>query len=591
MRFIMNLIPSNNIELIFEFKEKELGGKPIRFSNPLKIITTHDPAEIVPALTEVEEAVNGGLYAAGYLSYEAAPAFDPAYQVCAKPVMPLLWFALFTEQEFIEGLPATSGWYKTGNWEPNITKSEYRQRIERIKEAIEQGDTYQVNYTIRLKTDFQGDDMAFYHRLSESQQGQFSAYLNMGRFRILSASPELFFREENSILTTKPMKGTVKRGYTLAEDQNLKDQLIACEKNRAENLMIVDLLRNDLGRLAKPGTVRVTKLFEIEKYPTVYQMTSTIQADCRPETTLVDVMRGLFPYGSITGAPKVSTMKIIAELEQTPREVYCGAIGYLSPKGKAVFSVPIRTVVLDTTAHTAQYGVGGGITWDSTTEGEYDEILAKAALLKVQKVKFDLLETMLLQNGVYTYLERHLNRLQGSADYFGYSFSKQEIRQKLVDHAGVYPGASRRVRLLLSEEGRVCIESSPFTPDSADINRMITLAEQPINQHDLFHYHKTTNRELYQKHKRVRPQAFDVLLWNEANELTEFTIGNVVLEIDGKKITPPVSCGLLPGVFREELLARGEIVEGVLTKQDLLYASQVWLINSLRGWVPVTWKE
>ena len=578
----------NVIKLLFEFNENEFNGKNILFTKPVRIITTRKLSEVIPALSDVCNAVKTGLYAAGYIAYEAAPAFDPAYQVCSKGYMPLIWFALFESPEFIEQNEQSSfGSYNIGTWEPNITRTDYNQNIDKIKNVIAQGETYQVNYTIRLETLFEGDDLAFYRRLSRSQQGQFSAYLNIGSYRILSASPELFFRWENNILTTKPMKGTANRGLTVPEDRTLREYLFSSDKNRAENLMIVDLLRNDLGRVAKYGTVHVPELFEIEKYPTVYQMTSTIQAETRPETTLVDVFRALFPCGSITGAPKVSTMKIIAELEQVPREVYCGAIGYLSPKGKAVFSVPIRTVVINTEMNTAQYGVGGGITWDSTSEDEYNEILAKAALLNEERIKFDLLETMLLKNGNYNYLERHLKRLRGSAEYFSYSFSDTEIRERLKDHAQAHPAEARRVRLLLAENGKVCIESTPCTPDLNQSIKVVSIANQSINRNNRFLYHKTTYRRLYDEFKKARPHVFDVLLWNEDNELTEFTIGNIVLEIDGIKSTPPVSCGLLPGVFREELLARGEIVQRVLTREDLSRATRVWLINSLRGWVPV----
>lgn len=579
---------NGDIELLFQFKNNKRDKTYLLFRDPIKIISADHNTEVVQALSDVQDAVKKGLYAAGYVSYEAAAAFDPIYQTCLKGNMPIVWFALFEKPEIIEqSCRRPLNQYHIGGWKPNISRNEYNQGIAKIKSEIKKGNTYQVNYTIRLCSDFQGDDFAFFDHLSQAQKGDYSAYLNIGRYRILSASPELFFRLENNTLTVKPMKGTARRGLDSEEDQKQKQFLLSSEKNQAENLMIVDLLRNDLGRIAINGSVQVTKLFEIEKYPTVYQMTSTIKAEIPPGTNLADIFGALFPCGSITGAPKAATMKVIAELEKTAREVYCGAIGYLSPNGNAVFNVPIRTVLIDKELNIAQYGVGGGITWDSTSADEYEEILTKAALLNTEKEKFDLLETMLLEKGVYNRLEGHLKRLRASADYFGYVYSEADILRMLSEHASLYPLKPRRVRLLLSKNGRVHIESADFLPtDKEGINSAI-LADKPIDRNNRLLYHKTTCRAIYEKYKEGNGQAIEVLLWNENKEITEFTIGNIVIEIDGLKITPPVSSGLLPGVFREQLLAQGEIVERTVMLEDLAHASRIWMINSLRGWVPM----
>lgn len=579
---------NSDIELFFQFKDCKMEEINLRFTNPIKIISANCKEQVISALSDVDSAVKKGLYAAGYVSYEAAPAFDPVYQTCPKGNMPIIWFALFERPEIIQQTcQQSSSSYHVGNWKPNISRIEYDQNVAKIKNEIKQGNTYQVNYTIRLQADFQGDDFAYYQRLSQSQKSDYSAYLNIGRYRILSASPELFFRRENNTLTTKPMKGTARRGLNIEGDRIQKQFLFSSDKNRAENLMIVDLLRNDLGRISKIGSVRVTKLFELEKYPTVYQMTSTIQSEIPPGTTLVEIFQALFPCGSITGAPKANTMKIIADFEQIAREVYCGAIGYLSPNGNTVFNVPIRTVLIDKELNTAQYGVGGGITWDSTSPDEYDEILAKSALLIAQEEQFDLLETILWEKGKYAYLERHLQRLHASADYFGYIYSKTNISRKLYEHGKLHTSEARRVRLLLSENGRVHVESVRFIPLDSQNIQPVVLANEPINSNNRLLYHKTTCRAIYDKYKIANPQVFDVLLWNEDGEITEFTIGNIVVEINGLKMTPPASCGLLPGVFREELLARGDIIEQKVRLQDLSLASRIWMINSLRGWIPV----
>ena len=317
-----------------------------------------------------------------------------------------------------------TGAFNLAEWQSETDSNTYHSGFQRIKSEIEKGNTYQVNYTMRLQSKFEGDDFAFFDRLKRAQRSNYSAYLNVGTHRILSASPELFFRWEDGQLITRPMKGTVKRGTTLKMDQLNADWLAASEKNQAENYMIVDLLRNDLGMIAEPGSVKVPQLKEIEKYPTVWQMTSTITADTNPETTIIDIFKALFPCGSITGAPKIKTMEIIADIENSPREVYCGAIGFITPESEAVFNVPIRTVVIDKETGKAEYGVGGGITWDSELSEEYDEAFLKAKLLTVERPAYKLLESMKLKDGEYYLLNDHIDRMKQSADYFDYRFSE-----------------------------------------------------------------------------------------------------------------------------------------------------------------------
>ena len=415
----------SEIELRFQFNEHNT-GKPLRFTRPKKIICTNALDKVIPALEEIWDAVNHGCYAAGFLAYEAALAFDPAYRVKDGGDMPLLWFGIFGEAKSgVAASPTPPDTFQIGPWVANTSQEEYHQSISRIKTEIKAGNTYQVNYTIALEAAFSGDDLAFFNRLSNAQQGGFSAYLNTGAYQILSASPELFFHGKNNTLTTRPMKGTAKRGLTATDDENYFQELETSEKNRAENVMIADLIRNDLGKVAEFGSVSVPELFQITKYPTVFQMTSTVQATVPETTTLTDIFRALFPCGSVTGAPKVSTMKIIAEEEKKPRGVYCGAIGYLTPQKEAIFSVPIRTVIIDKKRGIANYGVGGGITWDSTVQDEYEEILAKAEVLNEKYPEFALLETMLLDQENYTYLDRHLHRLSTSAGYFDYPYPRK----------------------------------------------------------------------------------------------------------------------------------------------------------------------
>jgi len=569
--------------LSFEFASSTGEIKPIIFSQPLKVIIAHTIEEVLPCFQLIQEAIQEGYYAAGYLSYESAPAFDSAFRVNEKSSMPLLWFGIFTEPQ--TGTLNSAGAYKHSDWIPSVSLDEYDASIQYIKHRIEAGDTYQANYTIRLQSEFEGDDIAFFNHLKKAQASNYCAYLNTGDHRILSASPELFFHLRGENITTRPMKGTIKRGYTFSEDKEHARWLYHSEKNRAENVMIVDLLRNDLGMIAQPGTVEVPKLFEIEHYPTVHQMTSTITAKLSETVELVDIFKSLFPCGSITGAPKIKTMEIISELETASRDVYCGAIGYITPSQEAIFNVPIRTVVIDQKTRIATYGVGGGITWDSTTEGEYHEILAKAKLLEVNRPDFQLLESLLLQDGEYFLFEEHLNRLSDSAQYFSFPFNPESLKQSMNQLAAQYSLGHFKVRLLLNQNGEFKLEAQPLTQPATPLK--VALADESIDKNNLFFYHKTTNRAMYSYFQKKYPHVYDVLLWNENGELTEFTNGNIVLEINDLKWTPPISSGLLAGTFRESLLKNGEIREKLLTVEDLEKCTKVWFINSVRKWFEV----
>ena len=570
--------------LHFDFCNHHGAHQPMCFTNPVQVIAATHVDEVQSVLRLVQRAVDKGFYAAGFVSYEAAPAFDSAFVVRTGNQLPLAWFGLFEAPTPLT--PPTNNAFSLSDWTPDVHESEFADRIAAIRSAIERGDTYQVNYTLRLHARFEGDDWALYRHLCNAQQANYCAYLNLGRYRILSVSPELFFRWDGAQVMTRPMKGTMPRGRWLDEDRSYAAQLAASEKDRAENLMIVDLLRNDIGRVAAIGSVRVPELFTIERYPTVWQMTSTITAETHPDTTFNDIMTALFPCGSITGAPKVSTMQYITELENTPRDVYCGAIGYVAPGNQAVFNVAIRTVLLDTQINRAVYGVGSGITWDSTATGEYAEVQTKAALLTEPQPRFALLETLLLDHETYTLLDRHLRRMSDSAEYFGIPITLDTIRESLMQYAQRYQNEIRRVRLLVTRDGAPHIESAPYHP-LPDTPQPIALAHTPVSSKNRFLYHKTTHRAVYETHRSTHADVFDVLLWNEAGELTEFTIGNLVLELDDRRWTPPQHCGLLAGVMRGELIAQGAIHERVLTQADLAQATRIWLINSVRGWVPV----
>ncbi|MFC4713603.1 aminodeoxychorismate synthase component I [Planococcus dechangensis] len=567
--------------LQFDFARQDGTPESFAFCDPLTVLQTHVLAEVQEVLEKVDSYTSQGYYAAGYVSYEAAPAFRPEMTVRAGAELPLVWFGIYRQKQASK--QAIAHRYEVAGWELEGSVPRYKEGIQKIRQAIEEGDTYQVNYTERLTSGFAGDAESFYRQLLRNQQADYGAYLDIGRHQILSASPELFFRIDGSRIRTKPMKGTAPRGRTLAEDEAILDVLLESEKERAENLMIVDLLRNDMSRLAKPGTVNAPKLFEAEKYPTVHQLTSTVEAELPEGLSVFDWFQALFPCGSITGAPKVSTMRYIAELEQTPREVYCGAIGYITPEKNAVFNVPIRTVLIDKDAATARYGVGGGITWDSTSEGEYQELLTKARVLTEQRPAFSLLESLKLEDGKYPLLALHSKRLKDSAVYFRFQLQQEKITRTLDELAAQYPQGTFKVRMTLDRSGNVEAQAAAVSPIQQPVH--CALAATPVDSKDAFLYHKTTNRRIYEQHQESAPSAFSVLLWNEREELTEFTIGNLVAEKDGRFYTPPVSSGLLAGTYREQLLDEGRIEVKVLKKDQLDSFDAIWFINGVRGWL------
>ncbi|WP_226581756.1 aminodeoxychorismate synthase component I [Halobacillus litoralis] len=572
--------------LLYEFTD-EKGNPDVRvFESPVEILTTYDLHEIKRIFDRVEQALEEGYYAAGYVSYEAAPAFDDAFSVHSDPQWPLVWFGIFSDcskkiRDFNEGDFSVSKWEMTGDFEV------YQEGIEKVKQGIERGDTYQVNYTTRLEALFSGDDYSFYRRLIRNQQPSYGAYLNMGVRRLLSASPELFFRVDGKAIRTKPMKGTAKRGRFYEEDQHQKELLRTSDKERSENLMIVDLLRNDLGRIAVPGTVRVPKLFEVETYQTVHQMTSTIEASLPDHYTTYELFHALFPCGSITGAPKVRTMDYISRLEDSPREVYCGAIGFFTPDKEAVFNVPIRTVMVDQNSKQAVYGTGGGVTWDSTPKGEFEELHAKASVLTENRPSFQLLETMRLEEGEFPLWSYHIDRVLKSAQYFQYPITRQELEQQLHQVTGTYSIGLYKTRLLIASTGEVTIEVEPIQHPAQNVECM--LAASPVDEGNPFLFHKTTHREVYERHQS--PGFTSTLLWNSNGELTEFTIANVVVKQNNHYYTPPVTSGLLAGTYRQKLLEDGVVQEKVIHKDELNQCEEIWMINAVRGWVRVSMKE
>ncbi len=552
------------------------GWGPLAFGAPREVIEARTLAEVVPVLRAAEGAARAGRWAIGFVAYEAAPAFDAALRV--RPgTGPLAWFGLHDAPLPVPApRPADA---RLAGAAPELDAAVHAEAVQAIRQGVAAGAVYQVNFTFRLGGRMEGDPLDLHHRLRGAQGSGDSAYVRTGDRAVASASPELFLLRQGDRVTSRPMKGTARRGRFLAEDERVRLALAASEKDRAENVMIADLLRNDLGRVAVTGSVHAGPLLEVERLRTVWQLTSTVSARLRPGVDLAELFAATFPCGSVTGAPKVAAMRFVADLERSPRGVYCGAVGAIAPGGDACFNVAIRTAEVDLATGEATYGTGGGITWDSEPAAEWDEALAKTRVLETTPGTPTLLETMRLEDGRVALLEGHLLRLAGSARYHAIPLDLAALRERIGAESG-----DARLRLLLDPAGEVVLERMPL-PAPVEGPVPVALSGDPVDRRDAALFHKTTRREPYDRRRATRPHAFDVLLLNREGELTEGTFTNVVADLDGERVTPPLDAGLLPGVFRAGLLARGEVRERTLRPGDLVRARRFWLVNALRGWI------
>lgn len=561
----------------------QAGDGWLSFRRPRKTFIARQPVDVIPLLQDIEKAVSaGGFYAAGFLSYEAAPAFDASLTVQPDNTpFPLAWFALFDRPPDEITLPAcASPALGQLTWQPLINPDEYRAAIARIKKHIRKGDTYQVNFTYRLRAACAADPWQLFLAMAVHEP-PFGAFINAGDWAVCSASPELFFKLEGNRLESRPMKGTAARGLWHEQDLEKAAALAASEKDRAENLMITDMVRHDMGRVAVTGSVRAKKLFAVERFSTVWQMTSTVRAATRAGIT--EICTALFPPASITGAPKTRTMELISGLESSPRRIYTGAIGFIAPGRRAQFSVAIRTLLVNRHDEQAEYGVGGGIVWDSRPESELEESRIKARVLNPPPPAFDLLETILWRPGRgFWLLPYHIRRLLDSAAYFSYRVDVKKVRKELAEYAAALPKEPHRLRLLVGKNGAVSLMAARLKPAGLTFSDIV-LAAQPVDSANPFLYHKTTCRKAYEEALKLVPGAADVLLYNEKGEITESTIANIAVDLSGRLCTPPLRCGLLPGTLRAYLLKRGELVEKPVTIAQLLSGRKVFLLNSVRG--------
>jgi|JI9StandDraft_1071089.scaffolds.fasta_scaffold00215_2 para-aminobenzoate synthetase/4-amino-4-deoxychorismate lyase len=571
----------------------EDNSRDFLFTNPVEILVAHTLPELNDLLLKIDSYIESGFYLAGYLSYEAGYLFEEGFFKKWKETVfdfPLAWFGVYKNpivtskyrQDKFDLTQADS--FKIVSYSLNLNESEYEEKIQRILDYIKKGETYQVNFTIRANFSFEGNANTLYQSLKHNQHVSYSAIINDGKRQILSLSPELFFKRTKDSLVAKPMKGTSPRGKSELDDKRIKEELKNDSKTKAENSMIVDLIRNDFGKISELGTVTVENLMQVEEYETLFQMTSTVKSQIKKDTGYYQLFKAIFPGGSITGAPKYRTMQIIEELESSPRDIYTGAIGFIS-KDESIFNIAIRTILIENKK--GSMGVGSGIVWDSSPKKEFEECLLKQKFL-FDAMAFRLIESMLFRNGKIILLTLHLKRLEKSAQFFGFRFNKSVILQKINSYTKKLENednlACAKVRIELSRFGEVMLEHSNILMQRKTKGK-VKISPIKVFSKNIFQSHKTTIRKIYnEEYSKATKEGFtDYIFLNEKEEVVETSIYNIFVLIGKSFFTPPCSSGALPGVMREYLLGKGTIKEKTLTISDLKSAEKIFLCNSVRG--------
>jgi len=581
----------------YVFLEAKRYGKnnctPFIFDSYVNKLVLDSPDDVERFFNKIQKCLDKGYWLAGFFSYEFGYCLEETLRsyIPRTRVVPLAWMGVFKKPWIFHGTGCVeknrgnmhNRLFRIKNLKAEITRKEYNYAIDRIKKYIEEGQTYQVNFTFPMTFELEGDISSLYSYLCWSQPTPYLAFINTGLEHILSFSPELFFSVREGVIISRPMKGTIRRGRFAAEDIRKARELKMSSKNRAENIMIVDLIRNDLGRISKIGTVKTKNIFVLEKYPTLWQMTSTVEGHLREDVSIKDIFCAIFPCGSVTGAPKIRTMQIIRELERYPRGVYCGAIGYISPQRHMCFNVAIRTLHINREKK-GVLGVGGGVVYDSVDDKEYEEAKLKATFLTKKVFPISLIETIRWDNNGYYLLDLHMKRLRNSSAYFNIPFRASLIERKLFFLAKSFQKSKiYKVRVVLAHNGDI---SCSFTLLER-INRPVTavLYESPVDSRNIYLYHKASHRDFYERarHWALQKGMWEVIFVNEKGEVTEGSRTNIFVLIGKTLFTPPVSCGLLGGVLREHLIQKKEAREKVIFAKDLFAAQKVYLGNSVRG--------
>jgi para-aminobenzoate synthetase/4-amino-4-deoxychorismate lyase len=563
-------------------------AKSYIFQSPKQVIKINS-SNFEKSLDEIDKKISAGAIGYSVMNYETGFLFEQKLSHLISDKETLSEFVFFNKRNFkeINSEKIIFDFKKNftiKNFRLNTSKKEYVRSLEKIKNYIKAGDTYQVNFTVKGKFNFEGDLCSLFQTLIFNQSAKYIAVIHLPEKFIISISPELFFAVRKNKIISRPMKGTSHRGFNLISDVIAKQDLKKSEKNKAENVMIVDLMRNDLGRLSKFGSVKVIKLFEVEKYETVFQMISEIKAKLRSKTKLSDVIKNIFPCGSVTGAPKIRTMEIISEIEKEKRNVYTGSIGIFT-KDKITFNVAIRTLLIDKKTNKGEIGLGSGIVWDSDPNKEFDEVKLKSKFLTSPQEYFEIFETILIEKQKPFLIKEHIERMKNAAEFFLFKLDEKEIKYAIDKTIEKTDAAKNyKLKIKLSKYGSVSTVLSELSPTPLRIK--VIVSKSKVNSKEKHQYFKTTNRKLYDDElKHYSKQGyFEVIYFNERNELAEGSFTNIFIKRNSRIFTPPISSGILNGVYRNYLLQKNsEIRQTTLTLNDLINADEIFLTNSVRG--------
>lgn len=589
---IVNKVLKNPYSAFFYSPSIYPETKSYLFTIPKEIIKIYGINDYEPLLKKVDKIISKGLMGYALIKYEAGYLFENKLHRFLTHPSELAQFVFFSKDNFeeIDSSKLNLAFdddFSIKNFKLNTTQNEFFNSIKEIKNHIAEGDTYQVNYTVKGKFNFEGSLTSFFKSLIFNQSANYIALINTNDEIIISVSPELFFDTNFKHIETKPMKGTIRRGINFQNDLMLRSELENSEKDRAENLMIVDMLRNDLGKISKYNSVSAEDLFKIEKYESLFQMISKVESTLNKKIALSDVLQNLFPCGSVTGAPKVRTMEIINEIEKENRGYYTGSIGLINKK-RTVFNVAIRTITINKKSYEGSIGLGSGIVWDSTPQAEYDEVLLKSNFLLKPTPNFEIFETAKIENNQVLFLDEHLDRMRLAAEFFLFNYDESKIVKRIKRILNASKGKSKRLKIILNKTGLIKIEIGDIPKKVSKVKVIVSL--NTVNSTNVFQYFKTTQRKLYDKETKEysRKGFFDVIYLNEKSEVTEGAITNIFIKKEDVIITPPISSGLLNGVYRKYFLRKNaDIKERKIFLSDLIYADQIILTNSLRGEVIV----
>jgi len=563
------------------------------FLKPKEIVTIKSLKNLNEKLNRIDDIINDGFVGYSLMNYEAGYLFEKSLHKLLPKNENLIQF-FFYDKNSVQQIKSSeidfvgSEKHKIKNFKLNTSKSEFQKSIKKIKSYIEEGDTYQVNYTIKGKFDLEGSYSSLFSNLVFNQSAQYITAINNDGRIIISLSPELFFEVKGRKIRSKPMKGTARRGIDHSNDEFIKYELERSEKNRAENVMIVDLIRNDLGRVSEYGSVKIKNIFDVEKYESVYQMVSTVESKLKKKIRFSDVIKNIFPCGSITGAPKIRTMEIINELEKEKRGIYTGSIGLIT-KDKLTFNVAIRTLAIEKNSNRGEIGLGSGIVWDSIASEEFEETKLKGKFLAEPTKQFEIIDTMFVENKKVYLLEEHLSRLRETSKYFLFISDEKKVLRQLKKIISNPNNLKYKLRITLNKWGRMNYSVSEIVETVGKVK--VVVSQRRINSQNRFQYFKTTNRKIYdlEYKKYSKLGYYDVLFFNEKDELAEGSITNVFIEKDGIVYTTPLSTGILNGVYRNFYIQKNlKVTKKNLYLDDLKNADKIFLTNSVRREIYVT---